>query len=104
MKRLPIIVTIIALVLNVMSASFSHACEQTNNDGTQVIKAVDDSSKVKVEGVSCMQSSCHHHCNTAFIAKNSDSQFSAISSTTYNLENSISYSQNIDSPSKPPKI
>ncbi len=104
MKKLSVIFTIVALMLNVMSVSVAHACAQDNNS-TQIIKAVDDfaNDTNSVEKAHCTQCSCHHHCSSAFISKSSSSEFFSPSELAYNGYNTINYSQLNFPPSKPPK-
>lgn len=104
MKKLSIIFTIVALMLNVMSVSAAHACAQDNN-GTQIIKAVDDfaNDANSVEKVHCTQCSCHHHSSAAFVSKSSGSEFFSASTEAYNWDNTVNYSQLQYPPSKPPK-
>ena len=101
MRKLSIIFTIVALMLNVMSVSDIHACEQNNN--TQVIKAVDDLAKDSIEKAHCTHCSCPHHCSPAFVSKASGSDFFSASTESYTWDNTTSYSQLYYPPSKPPK-
>lgn len=105
MKKLYIIVTIIALMLNVMSVGVAHACAPDNN-GTQIIQAVDDIANGQngVEKGHCTQCSCSHHSNQNLASKTIGSEFfSASTKESYSWEDTINVSQLQYPPSKPPK-
>jgi hypothetical protein len=105
MKIIPVIVTIVALMLNIMSAGHAYACEQDGNYGKQIIKAADDVAKNKnsVEKSNCAQCSCHNHSNQSVVSKTSGSEFIVSSKEAYNWDNILSLSQLSFPPSKPPK-
>ncbi len=105
MRKLSIIVTIVALMLNVMSASHTYACEQDNNYSTQIIKSVDDIThgKNSVEKGHCTQCSCSHHSSQNLVSKANSSEFVAVSTEAYSWDNAITYSQLNFPPSRPPK-
>ncbi len=104
MKKLSIIFTIVALMLNAMSASHAYACKQDSNYGKQIIKAVDDvNGKSSVEKFNCAQCSCHHHSNQNLVSKNSGAEFLSASKESYNWDDTLNFSQLNFPPSKPPK-
>ncbi len=104
MRRLSVIVTVVALLLNVMSASNSYAFTQDNGN-VQVLKVADEFVGDSLSIVNCSQcSSCHHHCGQTFLSQASSYKFSVSSIETYSGNKSTNYSQFSYPLSKPPKV